>query len=343
LYADETTILEAVDKWARKKIAANGKEVNGKNVRKYLGECFYQVRVPTLTSELLLRSVSRKGYFSVEEYADISGYINRIPDVSVSTNSSVRRIRETETVRIVRAAKEKDKYIHDGIYSTVLIDVERDVCLSNVVLGKLCPYERLKNPVYSPLEDLFHEKVLSISQNNINVFWNKIVQVKSVLGQEIKGYVLEPIKELELPEYLSLDISGSVAIESLSFKQDFQIRQFHEDDNVINVIPELILKKESSPYNLKVILRYSCGRAIKIGEKVAKKPNYGFSQPSNHLPAAKTQSCHIRTSYVAGFPGAIKSMGFKNFSNRDIEPVLGLTIKESNEQKNEQENSGTVE
>jgi hypothetical protein len=168
---------------------------------------------------------------------------------------------------------------------------------------------------------------------------NKIVQVKSILHNVIQGYVLEPIEELELPEYMNLDISGSIAIESLSFKQDFQIRHLHQDDNVINVIPELILKKESSPYNLTVVLRYSCVDAIKIGAKVANKIHYGFSEPLMGFHPIKKESCHIHTSYVGGFPGAIKSMGFKHFSNRDIEPVLGLTNKETNKH----ENSGTVE
>ncbi|XP_060586172.1 uncharacterized protein LOC132741919 [Ruditapes philippinarum] len=121
LYADETKILEAVDKWARKKIAENGEEVNGMKVRKFIGECFYRVRIQTMTSESLLRSVSRKGYFSLEEYADISGYINRIQRVAVCTNSCERRIPETETLMVNSSESDEKKYIHDSITSTVQI------------------------------------------------------------------------------------------------------------------------------------------------------------------------------------------------------------------------------
>jgi hypothetical protein len=58
--------------------------------------------------------------------------------------------------------------------------------------------------------------------------------------------------------------------------------------------------------------------------------------------AIEKESSHIQTRYIEGFPEAIKSMRFKNFSNRDIQPVLGLTNKETNDQKNEHENSGTL-
>ncbi|XP_060586164.1 uncharacterized protein LOC132741914 [Ruditapes philippinarum] len=321
LYADETKILEAVDKWARKKIAENGEEVNGTNVRKYLGECFYQVRIPTMTSESLLRSVSRRGYFSVEEYADISGYINRISGISVSTNSSVGRISETETVQEMLGyckgeenslASGENKYtVHDSISSTVQIVVGRDVCLSKIVIGKLCPYETLKKSLYSPFENEYHKQIQSITKKDKEMSRNKlIVQVESIWN-EVKGYVLKPIEELELPEYLNLDISGSVTIESLSFKQDFKMQ--HQDNNVIKIIPELILKKASSPYKLTVVLRYTCGGAIKIGA-VPKKNYCGFSAHSRE----------IHTRYVNGFQGAIKSMQFKFFSNRDIKPVLPL-------------------
>jgi phenylalanyl-tRNA synthetase alpha subunit len=103
----------------------------------------------------------------------------------------------------------------------------------------------------------------------------------------------------------------------------------------------LVLKKESSPYNLTVVLRYSCGDSIKIGTKVPKKRHYGFSAPSEYVHDFENESSHIYTRYLEGFPEAIISMRFKNFSNRDIEPVT--QIKKQMNRKNEHENSGTLE
>jgi hypothetical protein len=110
LNTKEENIIEAAEKWSRKKLADRGLEENGANVRKIMGQAFYQLRIPTLTNKSLVESISRKGYLSVEEYSDIAAVINNVDGIRVATNSCIKRIPRIESITV------DTKDGTDGIY-----------------------------------------------------------------------------------------------------------------------------------------------------------------------------------------------------------------------------------
>ncbi|XP_060557022.1 BTB/POZ domain-containing protein 3-like [Ruditapes philippinarum] len=138
LYVEEEYILEAVESWARRKLGEKDVAVSGTDIRKRIGESFYFLRLPTMSSQTLRESVSRKGYFSVEEYADIAAFINKAENISVTTNSCIARVPELETVNVNNQDGETRyfKNLHISFEITML----KSAFLSRLDLGEINPY-----------------------------------------------------------------------------------------------------------------------------------------------------------------------------------------------------------
>ncbi|XP_045194650.2 BTB/POZ domain-containing protein 6-like [Mercenaria mercenaria] len=151
-FAKEEEILEAAERWSRKKLLQSGEEDNGTNIRKNLGESFYQLRLPTMTNKALLDYASKKCYFFTEEYANIAAYINKVPDVNLSTNSCVPRVAEVEslTVNIDDGCVYERCEPKDRLSITYNFFISKDVALSNFVFSEIKPY--LQNHYYSTTE-----------------------------------------------------------------------------------------------------------------------------------------------------------------------------------------------
>ncbi|XP_060557021.1 BTB/POZ domain-containing protein 3-like isoform X2 [Ruditapes philippinarum] len=234
-YVKEEDIIEAADKWSRKKLDERGLEQNGANIRKIMGQAFYQLRIPTLTNKSLVESVSRKGYLSVEEYSDISAFINNVDGIRVATNSCIVRIPERESIisHITHGIKE----ISDQISIVFEICVKKDVLLRTFTLYTLRPSHS-----YCP---------------NGSVF----MQSKSDDGN--------------LPANMNLTLSVCVQIKTLKLKKVFEIQQQQQNEDSIHFDQPLVLKESKAPYLVEMTLSYKCGNGIQVQTTGAcKNPTY---------------------------------------------------------------------
>ncbi|XP_053401194.1 BTB/POZ domain-containing protein 6-B-like [Mercenaria mercenaria] len=262
LFAKEEVILEAAERWSRKKLLQSGKEDNGANIRKNLGESFFQLRLPTMTYKSLLEYTSRKGYFSIEEYADVAAFINKVPDVNVSTNSCVSRVPEVETltVEIDDGSAYGGCEPKDRLSITYNFFILKDVALSNFVLSEIKPY-------------LKYERYYTT----------------------------------ELPESIDLILSGSVIIKCLEFEQKFSLRQQQHEKVKIDISPSLVLRKRETPYSVEINIKYEY---IKIQMKTTLDRNKKrISNDTGNISV-----CSVGDERLS----VIKSIGFLNFSNRDL-------------------------
>lgn len=137
LNADEKLILQASERWSRRKINESQLEETGANIRKCLGEAFYFLRLPTMTSKSFMECISRKEYFSMDEYAHIAAFIGKAPGISVTTNSCVPRCPEKETLAVDNG--NGDLVTKDGIRDVFKIAVSKDVALSSFLFCEITP------------------------------------------------------------------------------------------------------------------------------------------------------------------------------------------------------------
>ncbi|XP_045185714.2 uncharacterized protein LOC123543710 [Mercenaria mercenaria] len=309
-YADEEEILKTADKWSRKKVVGGNQEETGLNIRKCLGEAFYQLRLPTMTYKSLLECTSREGYFSVAEYADIAGYINKLPGISVPTNSCTVRLPEIETLKVNN--KDKALHINDSVSVSFEILVAKDVAMLNIALEEIKPYLKSVRDLYTSTESR-----TSIERNErISPFMDRAVH----FTYDEYAIFLKPMKEFELPENLGLELSVNVVIKYLEFEQNFRMHQTQPENCKVNFNPPLVLEKSSTPYCVEMKIQYSCEGAVQIGTKGSRHSSERISSKSSDTQA---KGCFC----------GIKSIEFKNISNRDA-----ITDNQSTEAKEMESN-----
>lgn len=224
LYADETLILEASEKWATKKAIESGLEVNGTNTRECLGKSFYQLRLPTMTYKSLLEHISRKGYLSVEEYADIAACINNVPDVSVSTNSCVTRLPWFEKIIINQKGS---SVISDYISNTFTITASKDVALSSFVLCDIIPYICCPHAT----DNAF---MRNRSRTNLGTFGIH--------------------DGVDLPINLDFVLSVSILIKGDNRKMNFSLHQ--SQTKTVRFRSQVLLKKIDGPHTVEMLVKY---------------------------------------------------------------------------------------
>ncbi|XP_045194654.2 BTB/POZ domain-containing protein 1-like [Mercenaria mercenaria] len=318
-FAKEEEILEAADKWSRKRVLERGLEENGTNIRQCLGQIFYHLRLPTMTHKSLIDNISRKGYFSVEEYSDIAGYINNIPGISVSTNSCVTRLPEVETIQV--SIESEWEEISDSISISFEITVSKDVALANIILSKMRPHFKDLENLYSQT-DCSPEVVLGEKAKIfLEEYENKVMEIKSERSErnyaKTKYFisVLEHYKQ-NLCDDLGLVLTVSVVIDSIEFKHKFNVKQNKLEEGRVDFNPPLILKERSTPYLVEINIQYSCEHRVQIKTRIPERSKVLI----NHIHGVKLESTNFSTNYwdtKSSFTG-IKSLGFLNFSNRDI-------------------------
>ncbi|XP_053401198.1 BTB/POZ domain-containing protein 6-like [Mercenaria mercenaria] len=262
-FAKEEDILEAAERWSRKKFLQSGEEDNSTNIRKTLGESFYQLRLPTMSNKALLDNISRKGYFSIEEYANIAAFINKVPDVNLSTNSCVPRVAEVETLTVQIDDGCTYAYSEPKDQLSVSYDffISKDVALSNFVFSKIEPY--------------------------LEYQWRSTTK---------------------LPDNIDLILSGSVIIKCLKFEQNFTLRQQQDENVKINISPLLVLRKRETPYCVEINIEYKY-KNIQMKTKLDRNKNR-ISNDSGNISV-----CSVGYEDFS----VIKSIGFLNFSNRDLD------------------------
>ncbi|XP_045193670.2 uncharacterized protein LOC123549559 [Mercenaria mercenaria] len=316
-YAREEEILETAEKWSKRRVLESGMAQNGTNVRKFLGKSFYQLRLPTMTNKSLLNCTSRKGYFTMEEYADISGWIYKVPDIKVSTNSCVARVPKAETIRV--NAEDGDEVIRDCISYQVAISVSKDVALENITLSEIEPH-LMYEKMYTDESRYFvgrvstEDKLSAIlcyrPKGNEDIVINLNPMGSSKGLENYNAYILYPLQEV-LPRNLGLELSGNISIECLKFKQSFKIQQQQRDTGTVTLTTPLVLKKKNVPYILSFDIGYNVYRL-----KMKTRPHNSTEPISNRDSTIKIRSrCYSGGSFLG-----IKSMGFLNFSNRDKDP-----------------------
>ncbi|XP_053401193.1 uncharacterized protein LOC128557616 [Mercenaria mercenaria] len=317
LYAKEEDILETTEKWSKNKAKGNGMEENGTNIRKLLGDSFYYLRLPTMTSKALLEYTSRKGYFSIEEYADILAFANKVPDKYVSTNSCVARVPEKETVLV----NPQDRGLSElkGISISFEISVSRNVLFLGLVLGEINPCLKNTKPIYTQegreshlsghyvgevrYYETFH------AEFDYESYVNKAIKITTLHRPSYINYYITELKKLDvfaLPESLRLDLSGSISINGLDSRQTFELQQLQLEGGEVSLNQPILLEKIKSPYIVNFNLRYSGNSDLKMKARCCK---------SDESFSSETGSILVRSLY--GCFAGIKRIRFMNYSNRE--------------------------
>ncbi|XP_053401205.1 uncharacterized protein LOC123549560 [Mercenaria mercenaria] len=310
-YAEEQEILETAEKWSKRRLLESGMAENSTNVRKFLGKLFYQLRLPTMTNKALLEYVSRKGYFSIEEYADISGWINKVPNIKVSTNSCVARVPKLESIQV--NIENSDEVIRDSISCSFEISVSKDVALANITLSEVTPqlmYEKMYTDErrYSSFVGQISEEDKLSAILRYGKYEDRIIKLQTLDNKKSNSYsafILYPLQEV-LPRKLGLVLSGTISIKCLKFNQSFKVQQQQYENATVTLTTPLVLKKGSDPYCVSV--NYS----VCVGLKMTTRYHKSTEPISNSDGTIKIRSrCYSGESFLG-----IKKLGFLNFSNR---------------------------
>ncbi|XP_053401103.1 BTB/POZ domain-containing protein 1-like [Mercenaria mercenaria] len=316
LYAKEEDILGAAEKWSKNKAKGSGMEENGTNIRKLLGDSFYYLRLPTMTSKALLEYTSRKGYFSIEEYADISAFVNNVPDIYVSTNSCVARVPEKETVLVNPQDGELGPSNSIGI--SFKVSVSRNVLLLGFVLGEISPYLKNTKSIYTQEGPESHfprhfVKELRFGENlgtfEYDSYANKAVKFTTLDRPRKRNYYITELEKLDafaLPENLRLDLSGSISINGLDCRQTIELQQLQLEGGEVKLNQPILLEKVKSPCIVNFNLCYSGNSDLQMKARCCKSKESIYSETG----------C-IQIHNIHGSFAGIRMIRFMNYSNRE--------------------------
>ncbi|XP_060573661.1 uncharacterized protein LOC132731489 [Ruditapes philippinarum] len=315
LYVEEEYILEAVESWARRKLEEKDvAAVSGTDIRKRIGESFYFLRLPTMSSQTLRESVSRKGYFSVEEYADIAAYVNKAAKIPVTTNSCIARVPELETVNINKQDGETiySKYLHISFEITML----KSAFLSRLVLGEINPYLVNTQEIYINAADKIEHFVGEVRHGDsqpetirYDFFRKQVVNISTLERPRFRNYYakeMNKIARFKLPVNLCLFLSGSISVNDIGVEEEFKVQQFNATDTEVNLTKPLFLEKRSAPYIVNISIRYSCSSELELEARC-----------SANKELVTSDTGMIRIQRVSTYDSGIKGIGFKHVSSRD--------------------------
>lgn len=312
LYGREEDILEAVEKWARHKLEGKEMNVNGKEVRKYLGESFYFLRLPTMSSQVLRESVSRKGYYSIEEYSDIAAFVSNAEDVSVTTNSSIARVPESEIINVNNQDGETrySEYLHVSFEITML----KSAFLSRLDFGKMYPYLVNTKEIFTDeghvqnfLGDVRHGNTFQ-TEFDYYKYRGKALKITTLdRPRHLNFYIkdMHKVERLKLPEELCFNLSGSVCVHDIG-EQEFSAKQMNVEETQINLTKPILLEKRTAPYIVNVGMEYTSSSEFELGTMSSKNEDPIISG---------TKMIQIRST--SGSFAGLKNIGFKHISSRD--------------------------
>ncbi|XP_060556268.1 uncharacterized protein LOC132716941 [Ruditapes philippinarum] len=313
LYVEEAYILEAVESWARKQLGEKDVAVSGTDIRKRIGESFYFLRLPTMSSQTLRESVSRKGYFSDEEYANIAAYAYKAANIHVTTNSCIARAPELETVYVNNQDGERkySKYLHTSFEITML----KSAFLSRLVLDEINPYLVNTQDIYTDAGNETHfvgEIRHGDSQPEkmkYNIFRSQVVNISTLDRPLYRNYYVREMYKIDrfkLPVNLCLFLSGSISVNDIGGEEEFKVQQFNATDTEVNLTKPLLLEKRSVPYIVNINIRYSCSSELELEARC-----------STNKELVTSDTGMIRIQCVSTYDTGIKGIGFKHVSSRD--------------------------
>lgn len=303
LDADEKLILEAAEKWSRMKINESGLEETGANIRKCLGDAFYYLRLPTMTSNSFRECTSRKGYFSVEEYADIAAFVSKAPGISVSTNSCVGRCPEKQTLTLNDGCG--SLVAKDNIREVLQISVSKDVALSSISFSEMMlSFKLFGSPVY---KYVYHST--EYEKNILSKYKNEaIIVTPNSNSTQLDVWHLLRLEDIDLPQDLKVVLFGKVALTDLHFNHTFSMQQPGPDNGRIIFEPPVLLKKRSSPYFVELNAYFTIGYYSPVIMKTKESNEKEITSPTGHVQIKST----------SGLFAGIRDIQFINFSNRDV-------------------------
>ena len=223
--ATESKIFERAVEWAKQKC----KSADGQVLRKTLGEAFFYLRTPVMSLNDFVECTHRKGYYTTEEYEDITAVIGMCEKTKPKCNSTQKRfplrIELSRLPKLNKNYNSEEAYVtNETITETISISSLIDIYLTSVTfVGRTSIYFH---------KDLF-ERRWGNSYSLSNAFTVKKMPVsvslslgdKPTMTREVPAGPTTPCITLTEPFFLSAGQSVDLKIEmTLNEIPGFQLR-----------------------------------------------------------------------------------------------------------------------
>lgn len=141
LFEVELEIVKAAELWAKHQLASKSMDISGQEVRKLLGDGFYQMRVPTLTVSEFSKFSKGKGYYTLDEIEAIIEQIGDAREVdSVACHRTVKRKPRHQTLRLPSDSECSDLYVK-VVQCIMLLNVKKDCFLHGITIREFLLYQ----------------------------------------------------------------------------------------------------------------------------------------------------------------------------------------------------------
>lgn len=150
-FAKETEIFQRSVEWAKRRCVQNELVASGLNIRKVLGDAFYYLRLPIMSTTEFFDSTRGQGYFSFDEFEHIVEHICCKTSMSPLTNYTVERLPRCEVINLdstedvcTISAEQSIKFsfelkIDRDTYfqGLTFIKIENTICMANVSIQSM--------------------------------------------------------------------------------------------------------------------------------------------------------------------------------------------------------------
>ncbi|XP_060560405.1 BTB/POZ domain-containing protein 6-B-like isoform X2 [Ruditapes philippinarum] len=316
-FAEEVVIFQNAEKWAQKKLEECNLKQNGQNIRKILGSAFFHLRLPTMTSENLLKCTRKKGYFTMDEYEELVDCMSQTSDTTVNRNSRFPRL---PTEEHVYCTDEQSKIISvDRLNTGFQITVSRDVKLKKIELAKINTCVRYGdlfgtdgNTMQVTKDDIFYRyqdfvvRPFQRYPNNYFLVYNLFCR-ETIPGVQvpISGQLNVTCSKSEEADGNDQNKKETRQNEYLVLEKDLNFISVESTLQDISFEEPLLLVESRSPYtftiNMECKSRYLFNLKTACSEKTC--------------PSSKYSGILVQNVY-GEFTG-IRSLCFKNISNRE--------------------------
>ncbi|XP_053392569.1 BTB/POZ domain-containing protein 3-like [Mercenaria mercenaria] len=301
-YADEEEIFYKVEEWSTRKLTQLGLEHVGDNIRKILGDLFYQLRLPAMSCKALVKCTRKKAYLTAEEYINIVDFINDIPETSVLSNSCVSRLPVNDTLIIDIGDAEK---IQSHCPSTsIQIHVAKDVELISFGLFDIEPCYKYDHCVQTNSEDNVE------SSADIGSFFEsyrgKVIGLYKSLKRRVVHY--KSVPEIDISRSFCPVIHGRLSISRRNFTHNFEL---DTQTNEIIYLKQPLKLEKSNVYTVEIQLEYSC---CKRYTGCNRHLQIRYSESKNVINCKKDP---VKVSNVYAYRHSLlESIQFRNLANR---------------------------
>ncbi|XP_053392572.1 BTB/POZ domain-containing protein 3-like [Mercenaria mercenaria] len=307
-YVDEEEIFLKAEEWSIKKLRIDCLEQNGDNIRKALAKSFYQLRLPTMSYETMVKCTQNKGYLSADECKDIADFISGISDASVSSNSCVPRVPVNETLVLNTGKGEKGN--SHSLKCSFSIHAAKDAELISFGLCDIEPYIEYHHCVQSSCYGDAGTTLASF----FSMYTNQVIELVCYRKLERRGerrvIQYDELSEVNLNKSVYPLIHVTFSICSLNFSHTFALPTSQTSGEVVRLEEPLVLKKAYTPYIADVVMNFNCciGKAYCSEYKMKIRYNKGQG-------TVKSKDGQIEVSSQSEF-GLLKSIQFRNLANR---------------------------